>query len=45
MTPSAAGEAPRFREAAELLDAGVEEGAYAAAVLLVGRGDEALFER
>ena len=45
MTPAASGEAPRFLEAAELLDAGVEEGAYAAAVLLVGRGDEALFER
>jgi CubicO group peptidase (beta-lactamase class C family) len=43
--PAAAGEDPRFGEAAELLDAGVSEGAYAAAVLLVGRGDEVLFER
>ena len=34
-----AGEDPRFREAAELLDAGVEESAYAAAVLLVARGE------
>ena len=45
MTPAGAGENPRFREAAELLEAGVEEGAYAAGVLLVGRGDEVLFER
>ncbi|MBE0606100.1 MAG: beta-lactamase family protein, partial [Deltaproteobacteria bacterium] len=45
MTPAASGKGPRFREAAELLDAGVEERAYAAAVLLVGRGDEVLFER
>jgi len=45
VTPAAAGEDPRFREAADLLDAGVREGAYAAAVLLVGRGDEVLFER
>ena len=45
MTPAASGEAPRFLEAAELLDAGVGDGAYAAAVLLVGRGDETLFER
>ncbi|MEK6696333.1 MAG: serine hydrolase domain-containing protein [Candidatus Deferrimicrobiota bacterium] len=45
MTPAAAGENPRFREAADLLDGGVQEGAYAAAVLLVGRGDEVLFER
>ncbi|MDD5761450.1 MAG: serine hydrolase [bacterium] len=45
MTSAAAGDDPRFREAAELLDAGVRDGAYAAAVLLVGRGDEVLFER
>jgi CubicO group peptidase (beta-lactamase class C family) len=45
VTSAAAGENPRFREAAELLDAGVGEGAYAAGVLLVGRGDEILFER
>ncbi len=45
MTPVASGEGLRFREAADLLDAGVEEGAYAAAVLLVGRGDGVLFER
>ena len=45
MTPAAAGEDPRFREAADLLDGGVQEGAYAAGVLLVGRGDEVLFER
>jgi len=42
---AAAGENPGFREAADLLDAGVGEGAYAAAVLLVGRDDEVLFER
>lgn len=45
MTPAAAGEDPRFREAADLLDGGVREGAYAAAVLLATRGDEVLFER
>lgn len=45
MTPSAAGEDPRFREAADLLDEGVREGVYAAAVLLVARDDEVLFER
>ena len=45
MTPAAAGKDPRFREAADLLDGGVREGAYAAAVLLVARGDEVLFER
>lgn len=44
MTPAGV-EDPRFREAAALLDEGVREGAYAAAVLLVGRGDEVLFER
>jgi len=40
-----AGEDPRFRKAVDLLDAGVREGAYAAAVLLVARGDEVLCER
>jgi CubicO group peptidase (beta-lactamase class C family) len=45
VTPGAAGEDPRFREAAELLEAGVEGAAYAAGVLLVARGDEVLFER
>ncbi|MHB1012830.1 MAG: serine hydrolase domain-containing protein [Desulfobacteria bacterium] len=45
MVPAAVGENPGFREAAELLDAGVREEAYAAAVLLAGRGDEVLFER
>ena len=45
MTAAAEGANPGFREAADLLDAGVREGAYAAAVLLVGREDEVLFER
>jgi CubicO group peptidase (beta-lactamase class C family) len=45
VTPAAAGENPPFREAADLLDGGVREGAYAAAVLRVARGDEVLFER
>jgi CubicO group peptidase (beta-lactamase class C family) len=45
VTPAAAGGNGRFREAAELLDAGVREEAYAAAVLLVGRDDEILCER
>ena len=45
MTPAASGEDPRFREAADLLAVGVWEGAYAAAVLLVARGDEVLYER
>ncbi len=45
MTAAPAGATPDFREAAELLDAGVREGAYGAAVLLVARGDEVLFER
>jgi CubicO group peptidase (beta-lactamase class C family) len=40
-----AGEDPRFREAVDLLDAGVREGAYAAAVLRVGRGDAVLCEQ
>ncbi len=39
------GENPAFREAADLLDEGVGEGAYAAAVLLAARGDEILYER
>ena len=45
MTASAGGENPGFREATDLLDAGVGEGAYAAAVLLVTRDDEVLLER
>ena len=45
MTPAISGEGPRFREAEGLLDAGVEERAYSAAVLLVGRGDEVLLVR
>jgi CubicO group peptidase (beta-lactamase class C family) len=45
VTPAAAGEDPRFREAAELLDAGAREGAYGAAVLLVARDGEILYER
>ena len=45
MTPAASGENPRFRGAADLLDEGGREGAYAAAVLLVARDDEVLFER
>jgi len=45
VTAAAAGADPGFREAADLLDAGVREGAYAAAVLLVAREDEVLFER
>ncbi len=45
MTPASAQEDGLFREAADLLDEGVREEAYAAAVLLVGRGDEVLFER
>ena len=38
MTPASSQEDGRFREAADLLDEGVREEAYAAAVLLVGRG-------
>jgi CubicO group peptidase (beta-lactamase class C family) len=45
VTPVFEGENPRFREAADLLDAGVREEAYAAGVLLVARGEEVLFER
>lgn len=45
MTPPTSGEGPRFHKAAVLLDAGAEEGAYGAAVLLAGQGDEVLFER
>jgi serine-type D-Ala-D-Ala carboxypeptidase len=36
---------PGFREASDLLEEGVREEAYAAAVLLAARGDEVLFER
>lgn len=45
MTAAPAGADPGFREAADLLDAGIREEAYAAAVLLVARGDEVLLER
>lgn len=45
MSPSAGGDDPRFREAAELLDGGARDGAYAAAVLLAGLGDEVAWER
>ena len=45
MTSVPSGKGPSFGEAAELLDAGVEESAYAAAVLRVDRGDEVLCER
>ena len=45
MTPGSAGKNPRFPEAADLLDGGIREEAYAAAVLLVARDDEILFER
>jgi CubicO group peptidase (beta-lactamase class C family) len=37
-------EAPRFGEAAALLEEGCREGAYSAAVLLAGRGDEVVWE-
>jgi serine-type D-Ala-D-Ala carboxypeptidase len=39
------GDAARFREAAELLAEGVRDEAYSAAVLLVGRGDDVVWER
>ena len=45
MTPAAAGGPGRFREAAELLDRGAGDGAYGAAVLLVGMREEVTFER
>ena len=45
MTPAAAGGDPRFREAADLLEEGVREGAYPAAVLRVARGGDVLLER
>lgn len=45
MTDSAAGETPGFREAAELLEEGARDGAYSAAVLLAGRGEEAAWVR
>jgi CubicO group peptidase (beta-lactamase class C family) len=41
----AAGEEPRFRAAAALLDGGADGGAYSAAVLLVGLGGEVAWER
>jgi CubicO group peptidase (beta-lactamase class C family) len=40
-----AGGDPRFREAAALLDEGADGGAYSAAVLLVGAGEEVAWER
>jgi CubicO group peptidase (beta-lactamase class C family) len=36
---------PRFGSAAELLEEGVRDGAYTGAVLLVGRGEEVVWER
>jgi len=45
VTGNAPGGDFRFRDAAELLDRGADEGAYSAAVLLVGAGDEVLLER
>ena len=42
---AAAGETQRFRDAAALLDEGADGGAYSAAVLLVGRGEEVAWER
>ncbi len=44
MTGSAPAADPRFREAAGLLEEGARDGAYAAAVLLVGRGEEVAWE-
>ncbi len=40
MTGPASADDPRFREAAELLEEGARDGAYAAAVLLAGRGED-----
>jgi len=45
VTATPAGASPRFQEAADLLDGGARDGAYAAGVLRVVRGDEVLFER
>ena len=45
MRSPSAGETPRFREAGELLDQGIDGGAYTAAALLVGKGDEVAWER
>jgi CubicO group peptidase (beta-lactamase class C family) len=45
VTPPAAAEDPRFREAAALLDEGADDGAYSAAVLLVGLGEDVAWER
>jgi CubicO group peptidase (beta-lactamase class C family) len=41
----AATEDPRFRAAAALLDGGADDGAYSAAVLLVGIGEDVAWER
>ena len=45
MTGFASADDPRFREAAELLDEGARDGAYTAAVLLAGRGEDVVWER
>jgi len=45
VTVPPSGHEARFRDAAELLDAGAREGAYSAAALLAGRGDEVVWER
>ncbi|MGE5247415.1 MAG: serine hydrolase domain-containing protein [Verrucomicrobiota bacterium] len=45
MTVPLTGRDTRFREAAELLEAGPRDGAYTAAVLLVGQGEEVVWER
>ncbi len=45
MTGFATRESPEFREAVELLEEGARDGAYSAAVLLAGRGEEAAWER
>lgn len=45
MMSTAAGEEGPFREAAALLDEGVDCGAYSAAVLLVGHGGDVAWER
>jgi CubicO group peptidase (beta-lactamase class C family) len=44
MTASRTGDAARFREASQLLAEGADAGAYSAAVLLVGCGDEVIWE-
>lgn len=44
MTRSASADDPRFREAARLLEEGARDGAYTAAVLLAGKGEEVAWE-